>query len=47
MRGEQFETVSHSDSHVGSSPHAWGTGIHDYPVKRSCRFIPTCVGNRK
>ena len=30
----------------GSSPRVWGTGLLRVPERRTCRFIPTRVGNR-
>ena len=45
-RGEQGVMSAVMCCCPGSSPPAWGTALHLYPVMLCTRFIPTRVGNR-
>ncbi len=44
-RGERCYTSSMSGQRHGSSPRAWGTGLHRRRRGKAGRFIPTSVGN--
>ena len=46
MRGEQTSLIFQNLNIFGSSPHAWGTVVHNCSRGFLRRFIPTCVGNR-
>jgi len=45
--GEHSSSVNLSDRAVGSSPRVWGTLENHRSLPRTCRFIPTCVGNTR
>ena len=43
--GEHFTAICVASALTGSSPRVWGTFLHNLPLPRLQRFIPTCVGN--